>query len=383
MTRLGIAALVLLSLQPAFAASTPYSIDVILPLTGPTAFAGKTQEQAARAYESVVNKAGGIHGQMLHFEVHDDQSNPSVDVQIVNEILAKHPVVVLGPSLTANCAAVVPLFVNGPVNFCFSPGIVPPHGGYVFASSASQQAVVYARYARVRAMGYRRLGVLVASDATGQQDAKFTLASLALPENRNLQLVAMETFNSTDISVAAQIAKIKAANPDFVYVSAIGTAFGTALREIANAGLNVPIATSTTNAGQQQLAQYKSFLPKVLITTGMPYQATLHDKSIKMAADEYLDALKEAGIPSDPTQAFAWDPIRITVTTLRRLPASANATQLRDSLKSVHDFAGLFGIYDFRSGDQHGLDGMDSPFLQWDAARNTWLEVTPGSQAAG
>ena len=102
-----------------------------------------------------------------------------------------------------------------------------------------------------------------------------------------------------------------------------------------------------------------------------------------MAADEYLDALKEAGIPSDPTQAFAWDPIRITVTTLRRLPASANATQLRDSLKSVHDFAGLFGIYDFRSGDQHGLDGMDSPFMQWDAARNTRLEVTPGSQAAG
>lgn len=74
---------------------------------------------------------------MLHFEIHDDESNPSVDVQIVNELLPNHPIVILDPSLTANCAAAAPLSVNGPVTFCFSPGLLPPREGYVFASPTS------------------------------------------------------------------------------------------------------------------------------------------------------------------------------------------------------------------------------------------------------
>jgi branched-chain amino acid transport system substrate-binding protein len=266
-----IAALVLLLLKPAAAATTTYSIDMILPMTGSAAFAGQSQEQAARIYETLVNKAGGIHGQQLHFEIHDDQSNPTVAVQVVNELLGKHPVVVLGPSVTATCAAVSPLFANGPVNFCFSPAIVPARGGYVFAASATLQSLVYAGYSRAMKLGYKRLGVLVATDASGQQDFKFTTDSLALPENRSLQLVALESFNPSDISVAAQVAKIKAAKPDLLFVWAIGTAFGTALREIYNAGINVPLATSPSNANEEQLAQYKSFLPPSVFAKPMSF----------------------------------------------------------------------------------------------------------------
>lgn len=39
--------------QPVWAATATYSIDMILPLTGPAAFAGHAQEQAARVYEAV------------------------------------------------------------------------------------------------------------------------------------------------------------------------------------------------------------------------------------------------------------------------------------------------------------------------------------------
>lgn len=374
MRLLSAALLLLFGLQPAAAATVPYAIDVILPLTGSATFAGQSQQDAARAYEAIVNKAGGIHGRPLHFEIHDDQSNPTVDVQLVNELLAAHPVVVLGPSIAASCAAVAPLFVNGPVDFCFSPGLVPPRGGYVFASSATLQAVVYAGYARVRAMGYRRLGVLIATDASGQQDFRFTTDSLALPENRSLQLVAMETFSPTDISVAAQVAKIKAAKPDIVYIWAIGPAFGTALREFANAGLDVPFATSPSNANQEQLTQYKAFLPQTLLTSGLPYQTKIDDRALAAAANEYLGGLKDAGLKPNPMQAYAWDPIKIAVTALRRLPANATSAQVRDYLETVHDFAGLFGTYDFRTGDQHGLDNRDARFIRWDAASGRWLD---------
>ena len=48
--------------------------------------------------------------------------------------------------------------------------------------------------------------------------------------------------------------------------------------------------------------------------------------------------------------------------------ASSRQT-VRAYLANLHDFSGLFGTYDFRSGDQHGLDGRDTPFVQWNAAR--------------
>lgn len=59
-------------------------------------------------------------------------------VQIVNELLPKKPIVIIGPSVAATCSAVSPLLARGvgPVNYCFSPVAVPPRGGYVFAATA-------------------------------------------------------------------------------------------------------------------------------------------------------------------------------------------------------------------------------------------------------
>src|SRR5258708_38881532 len=85
-------ALVLVALAPVrTVAADTYPIDVILPLTGTAAFAGEAQQQVLRLYEGLINRTGGIHGHQLHFEIHDDQSNPVVAVPIVHELLPKKP----------------------------------------------------------------------------------------------------------------------------------------------------------------------------------------------------------------------------------------------------------------------------------------------------
>lgn len=364
--------LLLLLAQPALAASAPYTIDILMPLTGPAAFVGHAQEQAARVYEAAVNKAGGIHGQPLHFEIHDDQTNPTIAVQIVNEIMPKHPAVILGPSISGTCAALGPLLVNGPLEYCFSPALKPDKGSFVFAASAPEKTLLYAGYGRMRALGYRRLAAIIANDASGQFEMQYTKEALALPENQSMKLVALETFAPADLSVAAQVANIKAANPDIIYVWAVGTAFGTVVRELANAGLNVPIVTPPTNTSEGQLAQLKAFLPKTLITSGLPYQGRLQNPGLKAAAAEYLNGLKDAGIKPDTMQAYAWDAMKIIVTALRTLPAGATAAQVRDYVEGLHGFAGILGSYDFRVGDQHGLDGNDVPYLQRDPASGAW-----------
>ncbi len=73
----------------------------------------------------------------------------------------------------------------------------------------------------------------------------------------------------------------------------------------------------------------------------------------------------EGGGIGQSTHAFSWDPARILIYALRALPANASASQLRDAIAKLHDFPGLFGMYDFRSGDQHGLTGVDFPLVRW------------------
>jgi len=363
-------------------AADPYTIDVILPLTGPASFSGTAQQQTVQLFERFVNRTGGIHGRQVQFDVRDDQSNPIIAVQIVNELLPKKPTVIMGPSIAATCSAVSPLLAPaGPVEYCFSPVADPPRGGYVFAISQSIQTITLNEIAHVRSFGFRRIAVLSANDASGQRDTVSFLAGMHQPENAALQIVEQDQFSPADLSVAAQVARIKATQPDIIVLYAIGPAFWMALRQLHDAGLDVPVLTNPASADETLLKQNRALLPKLLLITGLPYQANHLPPSMRQASAEFLNAFRDAGLPlPSRSQADAWDPLRIVVAALRVLPADATPAQLHDYLENLHDFPGLFGIYDFRSHDQHGLALIpenEEPEVRWDVARDEWVAYSP------
>ena len=109
------------------ATGDPYVIDAILPLTGASAYSGQIHAEALRTYESVANASGGIRGRPVHFDIHDDGSQPANAVQLLSGMVAAHAPVVIGPSPTQTCNALIPLAqANGPLVYCFTPGSVPP-----------------------------------------------------------------------------------------------------------------------------------------------------------------------------------------------------------------------------------------------------------------
>src|ERR1700678_1235658 len=119
----------------------PIDIPVILSLTGPAAFVGKDIQQALRILEAATNASGG---KAIHFDIVDDQTSPSVAVQLATGILDKGNTLILGPILVGTCAAVQPLLKDRAVEYCLSPGIDPPEGGYMFSSGISAQAILIA-----------------------------------------------------------------------------------------------------------------------------------------------------------------------------------------------------------------------------------------------
>src|SRR6478672_11785251 len=94
---------------PALAADDTYEINVIIPLTGGGAFLGKAEQQALDLAAGVINKNGGIHGKKLKPVYHDDQSQPQVAVQLMTSVIATHPAVILGSTVSQLCNAQAPL----------------------------------------------------------------------------------------------------------------------------------------------------------------------------------------------------------------------------------------------------------------------------------
>ena len=96
----GVAAAIAFLAPGATRAAEPFTINVILSLSGYAAFIGGQEQVGLRAVEDLTNKSGGINGIPVHFEIVDDASNPANAIQLANQIVAKNVPVMLGPKST-------------------------------------------------------------------------------------------------------------------------------------------------------------------------------------------------------------------------------------------------------------------------------------------
>jgi branched-chain amino acid transport system substrate-binding protein len=361
-------------------AAEPYTIYAILSLTGPIALIGNDQKASLDAIESIVNKGGGINGTPIHFIVQDDQSQPAVAVQLANAIIAKNPPVLLGPTYVASCLAVAPLVrANGPLSYCFAPAIHPVPGSYVFSTSVStaDQATAWFNFALSK--HWKRIGVFSSTDATGQDQEQQIDAAAANPKFSSITVVDREHFALGDVSVAAQGARMRAANPDMIVITSVGTPTGTALQGLKEAGLEkVPVITSFGNLLHSQLEHYSGFIPNEMYLTAPRF--VTYDISgkgpVRDAQRTFYTALRGRGIEPDAAHSLAWDPTLVVIDALRHLGTTATAPALRDYLENFHGFAGTIGIFDYRGGNQRGVGLTSVVVVRWNPAKKDWSTVS-------
>jgi branched-chain amino acid transport system substrate-binding protein len=375
------AALLLMTPAPAAQAAAPYRISVIQSLTGGAAFLGQAEQKSLQIAEKMVNASGGIQGRPLKFVFYDDQSTPQIAVQLANEVIATHPAVVLGSSLVAMCKAMAPLMKNGPVMYCLSPGIYPPKGGYVFTTNVSTYDLTTALIRYFRTKGWTRLALITSTDATGQEAEEGMNTFLKDPENHDIVVVERNHFNTTDVSVSAQIERIKAAHPQALIAWTTGAQIATVLRGIVQGGIDVPVAISNGNMTYAQMKQYAGFLPKALYipsslwpASGSPRFAL--DPAVGAKQKAFHAAFAAAGMEPDNASVLAWDPAVIIVDALRKLGPQATAAELRSYLVGLQGQAGVNGIYDFAKVPQRGLAINDTLVTLWQPEKARWEVVS-------
>ena len=366
-----------LSILPSVAqAAEPYEINAILPLSGGGSFLGKAEQKSLELAAGLANRGGGINGRPLQFVFHDDQSSPQTAVQLATQIVAQHPPLIVGSSIVAMCNAMAPLMRNGPVQYCLSPGIHPPAGSYTFTASVSTFDLANALIRYFRMKGWMRIALMTSTDASGQDAERGLNQIIALLENKDVTVVERAHFNPTDVSVAAQIERVKAANPQAFIAWSTGAPIATIFRAINQAGLDIPIGTTDGNMTHAQMTQYDSFLPAQLYFPAAFWAVAVErgakGEAVSAAQQQFLATFAEAGIPPDLPGEIAWDPAMILIEALRRLGPDVTADRLRDHLAHLKDFPGANGTYDFEKEPQRGLTVENAVVTRWNRASKHW-----------
>jgi branched-chain amino acid transport system substrate-binding protein len=359
-------------------AADPYQFDVIAPMTGGGAFIGKGTADLVSVIEGVINKSGGIRGRPVKFVIHDDATSPQQDVQIINDIIAHKGIVVTGPDLVADCGAIAPLIKSaGPVVYCGSTGIHPDEGSYMFSCGVSTADTIAASVRYFHGRGFKKMAIMTSTDATGQDADRIIDGVFATPEIRDAAIVAREHFAVGDVSVAAQIARIRASGAQALVAWTTGTPLGTILRAASDGGLDIPVVSGPGNLTYAQMKAYTGIMPREMYFPSPPALVpdTLPNGAVKKAVVDFQAAYKAAGIRPDIATTIAWDSIMLMVDALRKFGPDASAAQVREYIAAAR-FSGVNGSYDFRAHPQRGLDANAVVVVRWDPAKDTWIGVS-------
>ena len=367
--------------------NAPYVINVIEPMSGNAAFVGHTHEAALLVLQDHINLQGGIRGRPISLAFHDDQTTPQLAVQITNEILASHPAVMLGSSIVAMCGAELPLLKRGPFTYCMSPGMRPPPGSYMFSIGVNTQTLIQVSFNYFRARGWTRIASITSTDATGQEIEQGLDAALALPGNAGLRLVERSRFNVSDVSVSAQMERIRAAAPQVVIAWSTGGAIANIFKGLIQAGVEAPVLTTTGNMANPVMEKFAGFLPKTLLvpsTTYIPHEGQyVLDPRVEARQQEFFAIATANHVPIDYMAAGVWDSLLMITDALRTLGPEASAEQVRAWLAGQTAWAGMNGLYDFTKVPQRGLEARQAIITRWDGAGGRWRSVsTPGGEQA-
>lgn len=374
-------------LQPLPAsAAAPYELNVIVSLTGPFAFIGQAEAKSVAAIVGMVNKSGGIKGQQIKLIVQDDQSNPSVAVQLASGIIAKKPNVMLGPTYLASCLGVQPLVTanNGPVTYCFAPTLHPAAGSYLFSGGSSSNDQSKAEMHFMQGKGWKRAVLIATTDATGQDTEARFVDEFNSGKYPGMVLLTREHFAPNDTSVAAQLAKMKGLNPDVVIDATTGTSTGTVLRAIKDEGLDgLPIMSSLGNVIHAQLDQYTAIMPREIyfVAPGFIARDVTPKGPVRDAQQAYYKYYNGLGVDPDVGNSQSWDPTLIIIDALKHVGTAASPKAVLDYIESLKHFPATDGYYNFTDGSQRGIGLSSIVVCRWNAAKKSWDAVSePGGK---
>ena len=222
-----------------------------LEMTGGSASFGISSKNGIELALKNVNQKGVLGGKKVELVVADNKSEASEALNAMQKLISQDKVVaVIGPNLSSACIAssainnagkvmaISPLGTNPDVTvdpktgktreYNFRACFIDPFQGTVMANFAAKE------------MGLKRAAIMIDNTSDYSKGlAQFFKENFV---KNGCEVVAEEAYLQKDTDFKSTLTKVKAANPDFIYVPGYYQEVGLIIKQAREIGLNIAIA---------------------------------------------------------------------------------------------------------------------------------------------
>ena len=317
---------------PAF--SQAVRLGVSATLTGPNAVNGVSTVNGLNLALDQINAGGGVDGRKIELVIVDDKGTPSDAQNAFDQLIKKDQVLMIfGPTLTPQ-AEQAWVFSNAAKVVSFGTSLTASHltkiGPYTFRNAVTEDIMTpQSVRAAVAKLGVKRVAAIFQDDDSFAQGAYFA-ATPAIMKGKAV-LVAREPFTNADKDFPARIARIKAKQPDVLYVSSRAGDAAAILLEAKKQGLAVPVIGNNNFVSKALYDTAKDAANNVIFT--IPWSADFDSKRNLDFIAQYEGKYK---IKPNHFAALGYDALFIVAEAVKKVPRGGDIdtarTQLRDAL---------------------------------------------------
>ena len=319
------------------------TIGVVLSITGSLAATGERMKQGLELALDEINNTP-LSDTQLKFIIEDDTGTPEGAVAVYNKLIHQEGVsVILGPVTSSATQVAFPVAQeNGVVAISPTSGArgLSAIGDFVFRVSLASNIValkgVEASHAK---LGYQRVATMY-----DEADLFSTDREAALQEAftaKGIEVLATEVFQSGDTDFSAQLTRIKALDPEAIFVSLLPPEKASILIQAQELGISAPvIMSSLTNieveaagAAAEGAITFIGWLPTDDTPGNQAFVANYRERF---------------GMTPDIFATSAYTSVYILAAAMRNA-GSTDAISIRDALANISDLDTVFGKFSFNA----------------------------------
>jgi len=349
-----LAALLALAASSVFAQET-IKIGVITDKVGPAKPYSEPTLEGIQFGAGEINAKGGVLGRKLELLIEDDQGRPDISATMARKLVDAGAVFILSITLTPATQQQQNVTLEAK-----TPQMTPMNSGdtlttqlanpYFWQTGPLGSVQIATLLSHARAKQLKKVALISDNSDLGQLLAKFFRAGL---EKSGIQVVTEEVVPRGVTSAEPQMQKIRAANPDAMFMAGVLTPENVLiLRAYRQMGLKFPIHSSYNLSVPQYMSVAKGLL------NGITFVDAYDPDKAEVRKFEADYAKANGGKTPYNIHGYGYDGIRMVAEAIRRA-GSTDKEKIRAAMQQL-EFSGVMGAkgmkYGFPDGKRTGFD---------------------------
>ncbi len=361
--------------QKVDATKVTYKIGAVLSLSGPAAPLGQPEQRSLMMLQEDLNSGAGVDGHKVEFIIEDDESQPEKAKAAITKLINQENVsAMIGSSSTGATLAMSPVAEQSKVPLvCCAAGtnITHPIMKYVFRTPPTDSMALTKVLEYLKAQKLLKVAVLHDANAFGTGGAD-ELSQKA--PKYGVQVVARESYGSTDTDMTAQLTKIKGTDAQAIVVWGTNPGPASIAKNMQQLGMTIPYIGSHGIANKKFIELAGSAANGVVFPAGrMLIPSSIPAGSDwRNAVDNFVKAYKDKyNVEADTFAAHGYDAGLILTDAMKT--AGTDPIAIRDQVEKTKGLVGIDGIYTYSPTNHDGLNTSDLIMIKIE--NGAWTEV--------